>query len=242
MCPSTIERIIDKQVRVWEMNRELLDATRGGDGDWRRPVVTVSRQMGSCHGELARGLANRLGLQVHGRTIIDEIAADKGLERRIVEALDERTRSEMKIWMSGLLNRRLFSHDEFAMALAKTVKALASMGGVVLVGRGANWILDAADCMRVRVIAPMDRRVANIVREEGVTAAEAAEMIAVSDEERTAFVRRIFDADWEDPLAYDLVINTDDMDLDRMVEMVVAGMAAKGMFVGGAINPRSPSS
>jgi cytidylate kinase len=234
MCPTTIERIIDKQVRMWEMNRELLAATRGGDDGRRRPVVTVSRQLGSCHGELAQGLADRLGLQVHGRDIIDEIAADKGLERRIVEALDERTRSEMNIWMSGLLNRRLFSHDEFAMALAKTVKALASMGGVVLVGRGANWILDEAECMRVRVIAPMDRRVANIAGTEGVTAAEAAAMIAVSDEERSAFVRRIFDADWEDPLAYDLVLNTDYMDLDRAVEVVAVGMAAKGMFVGGA--------
>ena len=238
MCPTTIERIIDKQVRVWEMSRELLVESRGGDGGRRRPVVTVSRQLGSCHGELARGLADRLGLQIHGRDIIDEIAADKGLERRLVEVLDERTRSEMKIWMSGLLNRRLFSHDEFAMALAKTVKAIASLGGVVLVGRGANWILDESECMRVRVVAPMDRRVANIVREEGVGADEAAEMIAESDEERAAFVRRIFHADWEDPLAYDMVLNTDYMDLDRVVEVVTAGMAAKGMFVASAAAAR----
>lgn len=234
MSPQTIHKIIDKQIRVWEMNRDLLVGTDDGSEVHRRPVVTVSRQMGSCHGELAAGLANRLGLQVHGGTLIDEIARDKGLERRIVEALDERTRSEMKIWVSGLLNRRLFSNDEFAFALAKTVKTLAALGGVVFVGRGANWILDAAECMRVRVIASMENRVARVAREQNVDAVEAERLVRESDAVRTAFIRRNFDADWNDAGAFDLVVNTDYIDTERIVELVVSAMAAKGMFAGRA--------
>lgn len=229
--PHSIERILDKQMRLWQIHRDLLHETADSDpAPVRRPVVTISRQLGSCHGEIARGLAARFGLQVHGRSLIDAVARDKGLERRVVESLDERTRSEVDIWVSGILNRRLFSHDEFHLALVKTVRSLASHGGVIFVGRGANWILEGTECLRIRVIASRETRLRTVMRDLDVDAVEGRRLMDESDHERAAFVRRLFDADWSDPRAYDLVLNTDHVAPARLVDVAAEAVLARGMI------------
>lgn len=237
--PTSIERILDKQMRLWQLHRDLLAETeRGEPPPPPRPVVTVSRQLGTCHGELARGIAARLGLQVHGRSLIEAVARDRGLEKRVVEALDERTRSEMDVWVTGLLRRRLFSHHEFHVALARVVRSLAALGGVVFVGRGANWILADTPCLRVRVIASRERRLRSLMERLDVDRQEAERLIDESDRDREAFVRRLFRADWDDPRAYDLILNTDHLRPDALVDVVIEAMAARGLFV--HEGPREP--
>lgn len=229
--PTSIERILDKQMRLWQLHRDLLRETdRGEPPPPPRPVITLSRQLGTCHGELAQGLALRLGLQVHGRSLIEAVARDKGLEKRVVEALDEKTRSETELWVRGLLRRRLFSHDEFHVALARVVRSLAALGGVVFVGRGANWILADTPCLRVRVIASPERRLQSVMERLDVDAVEARRLIDESDHDRAAFIRRLFEADWDDPRAYDLVLNTDHLPPDRLVDVVTEAVAARGLF------------
>ncbi len=232
--PVSIERILGHQMRLWQILEDLRRETGPDAPAPRRPVITLSRQLGSDHDEVARGLATRLGLQVHGRSLIEAVARDEGLERRVAESLDERTRNELDIWVESLLDRRLFSHDVFHAALVKVVRGLASHGGVIFVGRGANFILEETDCLRVRVIASLETRIERVAGDRGVDVDEAARLIDESDGERAAFVRKLFHADWNDPEGYDLVLNTDRQAPELLVDVVVEAGRARGLFAADA--------
>jgi cytidylate kinase len=228
--PLSIERILDHQVRLWHILSELDHETGSEAPAPLRPVFTLSRQLGCDHDVIARGLAARLGLQVHGRSLIDAVARDEGLKQRVAESLDERTRSELDIWVESLLDRRLFSHDVFHMALVRVVRTLANHGGMVFIGRGANLILEGTDCLRIRIIASRDTRVAKVARFLRVDAKTAIRMIDESDRKRTAFIRKLFRADWSDPEAYDIVLNTDLLKPVRLVDVIIETARARGLF------------
>ena len=62
--------------------------------------------------------------------------------------------------------------------------------------------------LKVRIIAPFERRVYRASKLLDITTAEARKKVRQDDAARTAFVRSHFDENVDDPLAYDLTINT----------------------------------
>ena len=59
----------------------------------------------------------------------------------------------------------------------------------------------------VRVMAPRERRIENLMRRPGLTARDALHDIDSTDRHRAEFVRRVFGRSTDDPLAYDVVVN-----------------------------------
>jgi len=230
MTPRSIEQLISKQIRQWHLHQELI-RLEGTEAPLRpRPVITISREKGSGGMDLALSLCRRLDYQIHGRSLIDQIAGDEGLERKIAEQLDERTRSEIDLWVQGLLNRRLFSQNAYHTSVAKVIKSLAAHGGAIILGRGAHVILGGDNCLRVRVISPLDVRVARVCEDEGIGEDAARELIATSDEERADYHRKLYDVVPNDPYQYDLVLNTERIHGGRAVTLVLAAMEVRGLF------------
>ena len=56
---------------------------------------------------------------------------------------------------------------------------------------------------------------------------EAEEVAQGSDRERRNYIRRMFNADWDDPTLYDFVINTARTDSDAAVRIVSKIMEEK---------------
>ena len=57
-----------------------------------------------------------------------------------------------------------------------------------------------------------------------VTAEDAKRRIIRTESDRRAFVRKYFNADITDPINYDFVINTGDLEMDKSVEAVIAAL------------------
>jgi cytidylate kinase len=106
-------------------------------------------------------------------------------------------------------------------------------GGVVILGRGGNFILaDRAD-LRVRLVASEEARIRTLMAETNCAEREAAERIAHSDEARGAFIRKLYHAEIDDPTQYDLVINTTGLERERLPELAMLALEARGAFAGG---------
>ena len=91
------------------------------------------------------------------------------------------------------------------------VLEMAGRDNVVLAGRGAAFLLTKMrHVLRVRVTAPERVRAARL-EQQGLVPAAAADLVRQSDNELGARVRYLYHVDWNDPLLYDLVINTDRM-------------------------------
>ena len=127
-------------------------------------------------------------------------------------------------WISSLVYERHLWPDEYLQHLMKVIGTIGKHGRAVIVGRGAQFVLPPVDNLRVRVIAPMRKRIRNAVAELGVSESEAQKIILRTDADRRSFSRKYFYADVSDPINYDLVINMDRMDLETAAKTIIAAL------------------
>lgn len=219
MAGSVIETLIARQLHQYNHLKAVLRERPAVAPPPRRPVVTVSRMAGCSASELAVPLAERLGVQVWDSELVDLVASDTGLRREFVAELDEGLVNSVEAWVRGILGGRLFMRDDYALALAATVKTLAETGGAILVGRGAGFILgDRAD-LRLRLAASERHRVDALRKAKNGNRSRIHEDMLRVDAARAAFVRSYFQADVNDSSHYDLVINTERVAAGVMVEI-----------------------
>jgi cytidylate kinase len=121
----------------------------------------------------------------------------------------------------------LIPHQKYVVRLGRVVLAAAHRGKVILVGRGAQFLLPAEKGLAVRVIAPLAYRVRHIMQDTGQTAEQARTWVENADQERCDFVRRYFRRDVADPHLYDLVINVDRLGPAGAAETIVAALSRK---------------
>ena len=199
----SVEKIIDAQVRKWTLAGR--DAKESAP---KRPVIVVSRQPGSGGQLLARRLADALRLDLFDREIIEKVAKSARMSTAVVQALDERGRLFVEEWVSTAVTKRQLLPDEYLRHLMRVIGAIGRHGGAVIIGRGAGFILPPAERFVVRVIAPLDVRVRNSAQWLNISEGEARKRLIQTDENRKAFIRKYFHADIDDPIHYDLVVNT----------------------------------
>jgi cytidylate kinase len=206
---TSIDAIIDRQFRRWDLERNIAhraDSERDS-APGAHPLVTISREHGSVGGAVAASLADRLGCTLLHRDVIDRMCQSTGYSRRLLEALDDRSRSQMATWFDSMVGGLYFDSTDYVRALFTTLYSIARLGGVVIVGRGANFIVGRDRGFHVRVVAPREERIRAIAARKGVSLRDAAHEVATLDHERAEFVRRLFHRPIDDPLGYDLVVN-----------------------------------
>lgn len=226
----SLENILDRQIRRWEMEGTAR-LHEGGPHDRarqpRQPVLTVSRQRGSGGTILAERLAQRFGYTLLHRDIIDRICESAGYKRRVVESLDGHARSQLQLWFESMVQGTYVDASDYVKALLEVIYSISELGGVVVVGRGANFIIGHGRGFHIRVVAPREVRVRNLVVREGMAEREARREIERCDHERDAWVRQVFGRSADDPLAYDLVINHLSISMESATSLVAAAAQEK---------------
>jgi hypothetical protein len=81
----------------------------------------------------------------------------------------------------------------------------------------------------VRVIAPEHVRAQRIECEQGLTPEAALEYVREGDRDLAARVWFLYHVDWQDPLLYDLVLNTERLSVPRAVAVLRERLADAGL-------------
>ena len=212
---SSIETFIKDQIEKWKKQTQT-----------HIPVITISSEPGSGGRIIAQGLAKRLSIDLFDRDIVKEIAESAHISGVVIETMEKDRLSGIKDFIASLVNDRYLWPGVYLDHLMKVVAAIASHGNAIIVGRGANFLIPAEDRLSVRVIAPLEVRVKNVAKEFGVTREEAKRRVINRENRRSAFIRQSFNADVADPRNYDLVVNTQKLDIDAALGAVI------GMVVG----------
>jgi len=223
---TSIDAIVNRQLLKWEFERKKTAQEKP-----ERPapprIVTVSRQRGSRGSFFAEKLANKLGYQNLHRDVINAICRSSGYRRRIVESLDEKFRGDLEVMVESLFTGQSVDHHDYYRHLFRTVLSLSYLGGVVLLGRGGNFILGPNRGFHMRFVAPPEKRIDNLVKYTKVTENEAATIIETSDAERKELISKLFHANNDDPRHYDIIINTAFVDVDDLLDTTVRLIEAK---------------
>jgi cytidylate kinase len=174
-------------------------------------VITLSREMGSRGDDIA-------GLRLAGRELINRAAKKAGAPEVALAEIDELGLLGVKPSAAAL---RLYRDQVTAV-----IHDLAAEGSALLVGRGGQVILaQQAGALHVRVIAPLEMRLALVQERCRVTIEVAAARIEASDAARASFLKRVFGVRGDEPRLYDLVINMARLDVTAAVDLVC--LAAK---------------
>lgn len=192
---------------------------RPPSGTWvpkmSQPFITVSRQSGSGGTTLARMLARLLNSdaphdvfwQIFEGNITDTMLKANHLPPRIARFLPEDHISEVNASVGELVGLHP-SLWELVQKTNVTIETLARAGNAILVGRGANFATGSLPGgFHVRLVAPALHRARYMAELYGISEKAALAFNAKRDAARRRYVKDTFNANVDDPAAYDLTLN-----------------------------------
>jgi hypothetical protein len=223
---ASIEAIIERQLKRWELQQQMLKE-KPKEKPRLRPIITVSRGYGAHGEEVAHKLSELTGFQLLDREILDAIINDIGIQNKMVELFDEDTRSELESWFYGMITGSIVDKSDYLKSLTKIIGSILKYGETVIVGRGANVIVGQDKGFHLRVTASMKRRADTIAERLGISYDEAFKKIEDSDKRKAAYFKKSFGVDINDLTLYDLVISTDNLSVDDVVELALLAYGKK---------------
>ncbi|TML93092.1 MAG: cytidylate kinase-like family protein [Actinobacteria bacterium] len=194
----------------------------------QRTLICVAHCDGADGTEVARLVADQLGLRYVDEEIVTAAAQRAGaapelvaeaeqrqpLLRRVLEELGASGAAAM-VATGGIpppvtAEPRSPRGDALRRFIADAIEAMAAEGNVVIGSHGASFVLGARDdLLRVFVTAPPAARARRVAQQRGIDEKEAERQIRDADKSRADYLKRSYDVDREDPTQYDLVVNTD---------------------------------
>jgi cytidylate kinase len=169
-------------------------------------IITISRGTFSGGQQLADCLGQTLGYRVLSREVLAEAAVRYGVsEADLAVAM----RSRPRLWDRFLHDRRRY--------LAFVQSALCEEvvnDNVVYHGHAGHLLLRSVrHVLRVRLIAPLEYRIQEVERRQGLSHQDAASYVSRVDRDREKWTRFLYGVNWHDPSLYDLVLNLECLDV-----------------------------
>jgi cytidylate kinase len=185
-------------------------------------VITISRQTGAGGSEIARRLAEEFKMDLVGRQLIELVARSTKMDVKMVQLLDEKAVSRIDSMITSFFVARHLSSDVYFRHLTKVLAAIGDRGWSIIVGRGAHLILPGEKTIRLRFIAPMESRIGFFMTSRQMTHAEAQRYVEKTDADRSGFIKKYFKVDSDDPINFDLVVNTGELGIETAYTAVAA--------------------
>ena len=227
-----IEDVVRKQIALHRAHdMRAARAQRAGRGTQDQlsfgPYLLISREKGAGGSVVGQLAGQRMGWQVFDAELVDAIAQQANVRRELIESLDERAREMIEEIVRGFLAPQPIDTPGYLASLREVVLTLGHQGNVVIVGRGAQYILPTQFGLRMRLVAPAEVRIRRIASARQMSLKAAQMEVENSDRERARVVRRQYGRDPHDPLNYDLIINTAELTVEAAAEIAVAALRHK---------------
>lgn len=196
-------------------------------------IITIGRQHGSGGHDIARALANRLGISCYDKEIVDEAAEGSNFSREVVNSFDEKRVAPFIAHEPHYFG----IHDGFrlnmqvAAAQFDAIRSLAEKGDSIFVGRCADYVLRGRDDMlRVFIMGDLPTRIRTIEKRYSLDEDQAKKLIREVDKDRSSFYRYYTDQIWGEAGNYDLCIDSGQIGTEGAVQVIVSCLHARGLI------------
>ncbi len=195
-------------------------------------VITISRQFGTGGHEIGAGLAQRLGVKLLDKQILNEVASKFGMVEEAMERIEARNplwRDDFtqfyRQYMAGAeyngLEHDQTSHQLFE-AQAAAIRKIAQEESCVIVGRCGFYIFrDHPNAMKIFIHADDDCRKQRIARRYDISESDAAAMIVDNDYSRELYTKTFTGLDWTDARNYDISLNVRRFGINGAVDFLM---------------------
>ncbi len=183
-------------------------------------IISISREYGSRGHEIAKILAERLGISYYDRNMLDEIAKEKGVNVENLSKYDERPR---KLFFSrtvrGFSNSPEEAVAEFQFDYLK--KKAESGESFVIVGRCSNYVLsEYSELLSFFVLGDEEEKCEYVQKTRDVNKDEALGIMNRHDKSRKAYHNYYCPIKWGDSRGYDMTINSSRLGVEKTTDII----------------------
>lgn len=134
----------------------------------RHFVITVGCEYGSGGPQIAKMIADRLGIEYYNRDLVDKVVAQIGVDKGLVEEADTKIGvryafdTSYGVRYANLSNRVIDAQFQ-------AINDFANRSSCVIVGRSSDYILrNRDDVLNVFIYAPQEDEIAAVMKEKGI--------------------------------------------------------------------------
>lgn len=185
----------------------------------KQMIISVSREFGSGGHEIARRIAEYMGLEFVDRSIIEMIAQEKLVDAEKLHPYDEAHRFVPRRTVRGHSSS---PEETIAQMQFDFLKKKAAKGdSFVVVGRCSETVLKEFDCLTsIFVLGDYDKKLRRVREVYDLSEKEAKAKMVRHDRNRKAYHNRHSDGKWGDSRLYDLCINSSTLGMDKTVKVL----------------------
>ena len=204
-------------------------------------IICIGREFGSGGHEIGRKVAEKLGLELYDRDLIDR-AAEKiiAMPKDVLEKAESTATRRLNLSqafnpfgaITGVVISQIFilsqlngmtANDALHLAYNSIIRELAEKGDCVFVGRCADYILEQAkiDHISLFIAAPFEWRVKRKMEQLSIDEKSATAMVRKKDKDRKAYYDYYTGRNWGRPYEYDLCINSSRLGIEATAEKLV---------------------
>ena len=187
-------------------------------------ILTIARRYGSGGREIGQAIAEQLNYEyVDRKKILDDMREEGKKWEELAKHFDE---NYPNIW-----ERYDWSFRGFAALNQSYFLNYALKDNTVIMGRGGNFLLKGIPyALRVRIIAPIEKRIEKVMEREGVNSENARLLIEKADREMAGAIYLIYGKDWDNPGEYEMVFNTGVQTADEIITSIKDALFKKEKY------------
>ena len=194
-------------------------------------IITIGRQFGSGGREIGHIVADKLGIKLYDKEMLDRAAKESGNCQELFETHDEKPTNSLLYslvmdtyslgYSAGSYTDMPINHKIF-LAQYDAIKKIADEGPCILVGRCADYALEGyPNVLRIFIHADLDARIRRIARIYDLTDAKAKELIQKTNKKRSSYYNYYTNKRWGDAESYDACLNSSLLGLDGTAEAIL---------------------
>ena len=175
-------------------------------------IITISRQYGSGGSQVAKILAERMGVWCYDRDILTIAAERIGNEELTEDTINDLNYKRNDVASAGITGvmgmGNIPIYNQMFLEQAKIIRKLANYGSAVFLGRCADYILKEDEkLVRIFLYAPLEYRLNKVMEIYHDSHEDALRYIHKSDHSRKSYYEVISNKIWGDKSNYDLCLD-----------------------------------
>ncbi|MBR5449638.1 MAG: cytidylate kinase family protein, partial [Clostridia bacterium] len=167
-------------------------------------IITVAREHGSSGKQIARLVADKLGIPFYYKEMTALAAQESGLDREFIADIniDSPAFFHSLYLSTEVVQRAVVAQD-------RVIKMIADQGSCVIVGRAADHVLrDYDNVVNIFIYAPEEYRIRRTMEVYGDTYEQAKKEIHRSDDARSSYYKKISGKTWGSRTNYNLMVDS----------------------------------
>lgn len=175
------------------------------------PMITISRQYGTDGHQIAKFLAEKLGIPFYDKDLITIASQETRFAEKAFDEAERTATTSLGYILSNRSNRSLYGmplNDQLFMVQSGIIRTIADKGPAVIVGRCADYVLSGyKPTIDIFLQASTEARTKTVMERENVSKKEAQTRIARLDKSRATYYNYYTDRKWSDLNNYDIALN-----------------------------------